>query len=408
MNKFSNFIVEQKNTHMEHIEDMIFNDGVDGARMAITSLLNLRDMLAGTSKNKVNVTVKWDGAPAIFAGIDPADGKFFVAKKGIFNVNPKLYKSQQEINADLSGDLKTKFAEAFKHFSKLGIKSGVYQGDLMFTKRDLKIATINGEKYYTFQPNTIVYAVPVNSALGVKLRKASIGVVWHTTYEGNSIANMKASFGRGIVDKFNQVPAIWMDDATYRDVSGTATFTGEETAMVTSMLSNAGKIFRTINGDVLRAIRDDEELKLRIKTYNNTYVRAGEPFPEPEKHVKGLYNYIDNWYQSEIDKKKTEKSKKEWTDKRDIIVKKLFANVDDLTQVFRLMNLIVQTKQTIIEKMNKASQLGTFLRTSTGLRVTNQEGYVAIDHIGNAVKVVDRLEFSKANFSPDVIKGWQR
>lgn len=408
MNKFTNFIVEQKNTHMEHIEDMIFNDGVDGARMAITSLLNLRDMLAGTSKTKINVTVKWDGAPAIFAGVDPADGKFFVAKKGLFNVNPEMYKTQKDIDEKLSGDLKVKFTEALKHFSKLGIKSGVYQGDLMFTKRDLKVATIEGEKYYTFQPNTIVYAVPVNSVLGSKIRKASIGVVWHTTYEGNSIASMKASFGKSIVEKINNVSSIWMDDATYRDVSGTATFTGEETSLVTSMLSNAGKIFKSINGNILRMIRDDEDLKLKIKTYNNTFVRSGEPFPEPEKHVKGLYNYVVNWYQTEIDKKKTDKSKKEWSDKRDIVIKKMFSSVDDLTQIFKLMNLIVQTKQIIIEKMNKASQLGTFLRTTSGLKVTNQEGYVAIDHIGNAVKIVDRLEFSKANFSPDVIKGWQR
>ena len=156
MQKLSTFIAEQKNTHMEHLEDMIFNDGVDGARLAINSLQNLRDMLAGRGKSKVNVTVKWDGAPAIFAGVDPADGKFFVAKKGIFNVNPQLFKSQADINAALSGELKTKFSIALREFAKLGIRKGVYQGDLMFTKGDVKVATVAGEKYYTFQPNTIV------------------------------------------------------------------------------------------------------------------------------------------------------------------------------------------------------------------------------------------------------------
>lgn len=408
MQKLSTFITEQKNTHMEHLEDMIFNDGVDGARLAINSLQNLRDMLAGRGKSKVNVTVKWDGAPAIFAGVDPADGKFFVAKKGIFNVNPQLFKSQADINAALSGELKTKFSIALREFAKLGIRKGVYQGDLMFTKGDVKVATVAGEKYYTFQPNTIVYAVPVKSNLGAQIKRASIGVVWHTTYEGREISKMKASFGKDIVKKFRKSNSIWMDDATYRDVSGNATFTAKETEEVTALLSQAGKRFNTIDGDVLRTIRDDDELKQKIKTYNNTFVRAGEPFPDVDSHVKGLYQYIMDWYQKEIDKKKTEKGKETWTEKRDRVASLVFANVLQLKRIFELMNLIVQAKQMVINKMNRASSLGTFLRTSKGFETTEQEGYVAIDRIGQAVKIVDRLEFSKANFSPDVLKGWQK
>lgn len=408
MQKLSTFIAEQKNTHMEHLEDMIFNDGVDGARLAINSLQNLRDMLAGRGKSKVNVTVKWDGAPAIFAGVDPADGKFFVAKKGIFNVNPQLFKSQADIDAALSGELKTKFSIALREFAKLGIRKGVYQGDLMFTKGDVKVATVAGEKYYTFQPNTIVYAVPVKSNLGAQIKRASIGVVWHTTYEGREISKMKASFGKDIVKKFRKSNSIWMDDATYRDVSGNATFTAKETEEVTALLSQAGKRFNTIDGDVLRTIRDDDELKQKIKTYNNTFVRAGEPFPDVDSHVKGLYQYIMDWYQKEIDKKKTEKGKETWTEKRDRVASLVFANVLQLKRIFELMNLIVQAKQMVINKMNRASSLGTFLRTSKGFETTEQEGYVAIDRIGQAVKIVDRLEFSKANFSPDVLKGWQK
>jgi hypothetical protein len=406
--KFSSFLTEQKNTHMEHLEDMIFNDGVDGARLAINSLQSLRDMLAGRSKKAVNVTVKWDGAPAIFAGVDPSDGKFFVAKKGIFNVNPQLFKSEADIAKGLTGDLQTKFTIALREFSKLGIRKGVYQGDLMFTKGDVKIATVGGEKYYTFQPNTIMYAVPVNSELGRRIARSAIGVVWHTTYTGNRIQNMKASFGKGIVEKMKNVNTVWMDDATYKDVSGNASFTSDETAEVTALLSRAGSLFKNISSAVLSEIRDDEELKQKIKTYNNTFVRAGEPFPEPVKHVKGLYDYISDWYQKEIDKKKQEKTKLEWTQRRDTVLKKVFQNTEELVNIFRLMNLLVQAKQMVINKMNHAGSIGTFLRTNKGLEVTSQEGFVAIDHIGRAVKIVDRLEFSRANFSPEVLKGWQK
>ena len=84
MRSFSQYITEEtvKNLHMEHIEDEVFNNGVVGARESILFLLSVRDMLSGSSKSSVDITVKFDGAPAIFAGIDPADGKFFLGTKG--------------------------------------------------------------------------------------------------------------------------------------------------------------------------------------------------------------------------------------------------------------------------------------------------------------------------------------
>lgn len=397
-----------KNTHMEHLEEMIFNDGVDGARAAINSLRSVRDMLAGKSNSRVNATVKWDGAPAVFAGVDPADGKFFVAKKGLFNKTPVMYKTQSDIDSELSGELNTKFTIALRELSKLGIDKGVFQGDLLFTPGDVKVETIDGEKVYAFHPNTIVYTVPVKSKLGAQIAKAKIGIIWHTTYDGDSIQTMKASFGRGIVSKMKSVSSVFMDDAMYRDVSGTAKFTGKETAQVTKMISSAGSQLNKINGDALRMIRDDAELKQKIKTFNNTFVRRGEPFPDPKRHVKQLYHYIEEWYQKEIDKKKTEKTKKQWGDRRDMVLRKVFANTSQLVAIFTLMNQLIQAKQMIIDKMNKAGSMGTFLKTSNGFKVTSAEGFVAIDKDGNAVKLVDRLEFSRANFSPEILKGWMK
>ena len=408
MKKFSTVLNESKNTHMEHIEDMVFNGGSDGARQAINSLRTLRDMLAGYGADKVNATVKWDGAPAIFAGVDPADGKFFVAKKGIFNVNPKLYKTQADINKDLQGDLRDKFTIALREFSKLGIKSGVYQGDLLFTKGDVSTATIGGEKMFTFHPNTIVYAVPSTSGLGQRVRKAAIGVVWHTSYSGRAIKDMKASFGRNITSKMRSVPSVFMNDATYQDVTGNAKFTDQETQAVTALISQAGKTLRSVSGEVLALIAGDEELKQKIKTYNNTYVRAGTPFPNPRKHTAGLYNYIEQWYDKEIETKKQQKTKDAWTEKKKQVLGKVFSNTTDLQNMFAFMNLIIQAKQMIIDKMNKASNMRMFLKTRNGFRVTNPEGFVAIDRMGGAVKLVDRLQFSYANFSPEVLKGWQK
>jgi len=410
MLKLKEFIAEEKNTHMEHVEDMIFNEGVEGARKSILFLRDLRDMLAGSSTSKVTATVKWDGAPAVFAGVDPRDGKFFVAKKGVFNKSPKVYKTAAEIDADTSGDLAAKLKIALIEFSKLGVKEGVFQGDLMFTKNDLKKENIDGQDYITFHPNTIVYAVPYNSELGKKIRGSKIGVVWHTTYSGKTFETMKASFGKTIVDKLNEVQSVWMDDANYRDYSGTATFTKAETDRVTAVLSSAGKLFGSISAQTLNAISRDADLLAAVKTYNNSKVRNAEKITNTKAHVEGLYHYIYDRYQGMIDRRKTEAGKNKQEDARKKVLQ-FFAHHDknQIVAIFDLMNLIVEAKQMIIDKMNKAGHINTFLRTANGFKVTGVEGFVAIDHLsGGAVKIVDRMEFSKANFSADIIKGWQR
>jgi len=403
------FIKEEKNTHMEHVEDLVFNEGVTGTRKAIAFLQSLRDMLAGHSKSKITATVKWDGAPAIFAGIDPRDGKFFIAKKGVFNKEPKIYKTNKEIDADTSGDLAEKFKTALKEFSKLGIKSGVYQGDLMFTN-DKKTEIIDGEKYITFHPNTIVYAVPFDSELGKKVRSAKIGVVWHTTYTGNSFESMTASFGKTIVDKFATVPTIWMDDANYHDYSGTATFTAEETKKVTDVLSRAGKLFGSISAPTLNGISNDEDLLLAVKTFNNSKIKKSEQIIDTKAHVRELFHHIHDKYEKEIEKRSTVAGKKAQEDKRKKILN-FFAHHDQnqIVAIFDLVNVLVEAKAMIINKMNQAGHISTFLRTANGFKTTGVEGFVAIDHLtGGAVKIVDRMEFSKANFSADIIKGWQR
>ena len=217
MLSFKNYLAEEKNVHMEHLEDSILNLGVDGTRSAINFLRALRDMLQGSSKSKVNVSVKWDGAPAIFAGIDPSDKKFFVAKKGIFNKNPKVYKTAADVDADTSGDLNVKLKLALEEFPKLGIK-GVVQGDFLYDKKDLKILDIKGEPHVTFHPNTIVYAVPTASNLGKQILRSKIGVVWHTVYRGSSFEEMSASFGEEIASGLKTTKTCWSVDAVYRDV----------------------------------------------------------------------------------------------------------------------------------------------------------------------------------------------
>jgi len=414
MISFKDMLTESKagkNLHLEHLEDEILNFGVDGGRAAINFLRSLRDMLAGGSRSSVNMTVKWDGAPAIFAGVEPETGDFFVAKKSVFNVNPKLYKTEAEIDDDLSGALNSKFKIALKEFSKLGIK-GVLQGDLMYTD-DMEPQTIDGVKYITFQPNTIVYAVPVNSDLGKTMLRSKVGIVWHTTYTGNELQNMKASFGADI-SKLNKVSSVWMDDATYKDVSGEATFTESETEKVTKVLSEVGRTFQKINGPKLRAFLRLQDTMTGVlagaslKTYNNSKVRAGEKITNPAAHAKGYEQWVSDTIQKQIDKAKSSKGKDKYLNIQKEYVREVKRHTVNLVQVITFQNLLVDAKMQIVEKLNSVKGLtDTFIRTPNGYKVTNPEGYVAIDKVsGGAVKLVDRMEFSFNNFT--AIKAWDK
>ena len=390
---------------MTHIEELIFLKGVQGTRQAIEFLRDVRNALVSNTKSRVNITVKWDGAPAIFAGTDPSDGKFFVAKKGIFNKNPKVYKSESEI--DVGGELGEKFKTAFRNFKDLGIK-GVIQGDLMFTN-DVKSENIQDKSYLTFQPNTIVYAVEKDSALGKMISKAEIGIVWHTSYTGNSFEDMKAKFGTPIVPKLKKSTKVWMDDATYRDVSGTATFTSDESKKVTSLLSDAGSKFRRIPARDINDISNNEEFSKLFTTFNNTYVRAGTPFPIPKRHIKQFFNWMRARLKKEQSKVKTLATKNKLQLKNNELIQFAIRKDGTLQNLLSLMNDIVDAKRMIIDKLNQANRMPMFLRTVNGFKITDQEGFVAIDKLkGGAVKLVNRLEFSKANFSPDVLKGWQK
>ena len=405
MLNFENFITEQKNTHMTHIEDKVIYGGVNGAREAILALRSLRDMLAGEKDG--NVSVKWDGAPAVFAGTDPSDGKFFVAKKGIFNKNPKVYKTSKDVDDDTSGDLNKKLKLALELLPELGIK-GVIQGDFVFGPGDIKTSRIKGKSYITFHPNTIVYAIPSGTEMAKQIKAAKIGVVWHTEYKGRTFETMKASYNFN-ASKLKKSKNVWSQDAQLGDATS-ATMSAKETAEVNEYLSLAGRTFNKIAGSALRQIENNEKLSQHIETHGNKYVRAGQLPPDPKKRVAALIKFIQDKYQKEIDKRSSEKGKLAQQGKLDDILK-FFSNENktSLEMVFELQRAIVLAKLKLINRLNKISNLKTFLKTKKGYRTTGQEGYVAIDKLGgDAVKIVDRMEFSYNNFSPDILKGWDK
>ena len=403
--RFSSFLTEQKNLHMEHLEDEVLNNGVEGTRGAINFLQGLRDMLAGSSSSSVNVTVKWDGAPAVFAGINPENGKFFVGTKGIFAKNAKINYTESDINSNHSGGLAEKLKVALRELPKAGI-TNVLQGDMMYTKEDLSTETIDGESYITFQPNTIVYAIPKNSSLADKIMSSNMGIVWHTTYSGDTMEDMTASFGVSS-GAFKESTSIWQADASFKDHSGSATMTKKETGEVTRILSQVGNLFRQIDSNTLAMVAGDPTPKELIKTYNNKMVREGQKISNPKRHTQGVIKFVYDKLKADVDKVKRENTKKEKQRKMDLYVDFFRKHSSDLVKIFALQNLLIDAKLIILRKLEQVKSIKTLMKTSTGFKVTAPEGFVAIDTLkGGAVKLVDRMEFSMQNFN--AAKNWDK
>jgi len=403
MFSFTGFLTEAKNLHLEHLEDEVLNNGVKGTRGAINFLQSLRDMLAGNVKSSVNVTVKWDGAPAVFAGINPENGQFFVGTKGVFNKNAKINYSHEDIDRNHPGSgLNHKLKVALTELSKLGIKD-VLQGDMLFTQEDLEKKTIDGKQYVTFQPNTIVYAVPKESAS--QILSSKMGIVFHTTYSGKTMEDMSASFKvnlRGL----SKSSSVWFSDATYKDTSGTINFNKAETKEMSNVLSQAGKTFQTLKADVLNHI-GDSDINILVKTFNNTKVREGEKITDTRQHTRGLIAYVYDKLKKDVDKVKRPETKKEKQLTMDNKMKFFRSNSSQLVKIFDMQNLLVDAKELIIRKLEKSKGvMDTFVRTNNGYRVTQPEGFVAVDHMGKAVKLVDRLEFAHQNFT--AAKNWDK
>jgi len=409
MNNFSQFLTEDKNTHLEHLEDEILNNGVPGGRNAISFLIALSDMLQGYSKKKMNVTVKWDGAPAIFAGTNPENGKFFVGTKAIFNkpggrVGPKINYTVADIKKNHHAGLQDKLIPALKYFPRLNIP-GIWQGDLLYTQDDLKKANIGGDDSVIFTPNTITYAVPLESDIAKQIISAKIGVVWHTTYSGNTMDSMKAKFGAN-ASQLAKSRNVWSIDATFKDTSGNVKFTSAEAKQFQKVLNMAsGSLKRSSKYlRMMDKVTHAEAPSNLLKIFLNSYIRGGQKIENTQKVLEFFGKYYEERLNKKIKSVKSAAGKKKWEQIKNDGLSEYNKYKKDLYYVIATYITLQTAKTLIIRKLERAENIGTFIRTPNGYRVTAPEGFVAIDRIGKATKLVDRLEFSRANFQVD--KNW--
>jgi hypothetical protein len=409
MQGFQDYLLEDRNTHLEHLEDEIINNGTSGAKTAINFLKSIKQMLQG-GKGGSTISVKWDGAPAIFCGINPENGKFFVATKSLFNVTPKINYTNADIKRNHGGALADKLIIALKYFPKLGIR-GILQGDLLFTSSDKKTATIDGQESIIFTPNTITYAVPkvksgflgFGASLYKSINKAKIGIIFHTSYSGKTIKGLSASFGVN-VSSLSKNSDIFFDDANYKQSADPGFSPQEETAFDNIIRMAEGSAYKA--GAFIDKIKKDKgplSLGIQLKTFFNTYIRQGTPITNTSKLAHNFEVYFIQKLQKEIDSKKTQATKQKYEEIKEKGMKILRADKEGLYFAIATYITFQSAKAVLMNKLNNIQSIGSFLRTKDGYKVTNPEGYVAIKKSG-AVKLVDRLEFSRANFN--IAKDW--
>jgi hypothetical protein len=392
-----------KNTHMNHVEDKVLYGGVDGTRQAI---LALRDLKNKIKCNEGAVSVKWDGAPSIFAGTDPKDGKFFVAKKGIFNKNPKVYKTFDDIDNEFSGQIADKLKLCLTYLPQLGIE-GVVQGDYLFGESDVRTETIKDDTYVVFHPNTIAYAVPNNSVLADSISKARLGIVLHTKYtfgdNSNDFATLRAEYGCDI-STLNKT-----DDVFAISSNMTIPTNDMDIDDVSKDLSECGKLFNQIPSETFTRLQTSK-LPGLIEQFNNTYVREGKNIGDSRRHLSNFIAWISSKYEAEIASRKTERGKSSQRQKLNELLSFFTDSTsDDVKKIFDLQKHLVSAKIKVINTLDIINEVKTFVKTVDGYEATKAEGYVAIDTLGgDAVKLVDRMEFSYNNFSPNILKGWEK
>ena len=391
-------LTEFKRTHLEHIEDIILTSGYEGGKSVVEYFRGLLLTLKGTSSEAVSVSVKWDGAPAVVCGINPDNGKFFVGTKSVFAKNAKINYTKKDIARNHGTDeLGQKLLKCLVHLKKLNIQ-GVVQGDLLYTDEDITRKNISGKPHLTFTPNTITYAVPEQSELGKQIDAAKVGIIFHTTYTGERLEDMIAQGGAD-VSPYAKSNDVFFDNATYKDVSGSATFTDDETNKFYNGIEKLETLLNGVPRNLSSVLGQNQDFIPTFQMYINAMVKQGELPTNVNQFLQGFKKYYADRMQQQISGLKAQKALALRQDKLKQMPVFLNKAKKPLQAMLTFYKAVQTMKAFVLKKMNQAMAIGSFQQTANGLEVTDPEGFVAVDKSGSAVKLVDRLGFSRRNLT---------
>ena len=384
--------------HLEHLEDEMLNYGVEGCKAAVSFLKELRKML-GHQESSGFMQTKWDGAPSLICGTDPMTGMFFVGTKSVFaKTAPKICYGPEDVDEFYDGDLAEKLKYALLYFADLDIQ-GIVQGDLLFTTSTLNQETIDGERLYTFRPNTITYGIPVDHDIGKKAGRAKIGVVFHTHYTGDDFQTMQAHAGANVN---GSADALVVKNDTPMDKVG---FSKSEMSKFDSYVSKIERMCGQC-GPFLNELVDatgttgDKKFHIAsyLKQFFNNEIKNARTITNVDDAMYNMLNFYGDKMEKELAKIKTVKN---LTAKRKLVYdSQLYVenNKDKFKAMLALYKELQTVKQMVIDKLDHLEEFRTYVQTDKGYKVTTPEGYV-LHKDGSMIKFVNRLEFAYNNFT---------
>ena len=398
MISFKHYLEEEKNAHLTHIDQSLLIDGSGGVTVTVNFLESLINMLSGGSNKSLKIGLKWDGAPGLTAGIDPTSGNFFVGTKSVFSKKvPKVNFTNSDIDKfhGGQGELADKLKLALKLLPKIWKGKGVFQGDLMFTPDQKSKETIDGESLLMFRPNSISYAVPLDSDLGKQINSAKLGIAMHTRYTGKTLPEMSASFDVS-KNEFKENKDVWFDDDNLTDISG-ALFDSKDTKIMYNHLKNVKRISVKSRISISKLQKSSKGLIMELLRFDNNEIKKGLGI----KNSKKYFTDFTEW----LIKEKKIKLKSFNTIKEKELRSKLKTESKDWEIIIEFIAQTINIKEKIVIQLNKIKQLKTFVKTDSGFKVVGQEGFTAISD-DKIVKLVDRLEFTKNLFN--TTKNWDK
>jgi hypothetical protein len=407
-------VVSKVNKHMTHAEDLVILSGQEGLKWVLKMMWDLYDDLKGnTKKSDMKLSVKIDGAPAIFAWSEFSKNlsKNGIAMKGLFAKIPKVFTTEKEINDNFGDrpDLAYKLKTFLKYLPKINIPKGeIWQGDFLFDDKSLQTTKIDDKNYYAFHPNTIYYVVPQDSDLGKLISKADIGITWHTRYTGENLENIQANYNTD-ASELTMIDKMLMTDPYIKSFAGLVNFTDEESNYTEKSLEELSEYSKNLSSSKeYKKIIENKNLIALFNIFQNSLIKINKTIEDPDEFIKDFIEFLQNRSLKEVEKRKSEAGKEK--------IMSVFAEfIDDIEQnknewflIIHIIIKITKLKSMFIKKLNNIGKFQTYLKMKEGgLRVTNQEGFAVSDMEGNVVKLVSRNEFSWSNFSPDVVKGWE-
>lgn len=389
MKTFHSFLTEaatseDKLKHLEHAEDHPINAGAEGYQHAIKTLHSVRHAMQG-KQSEAHITTKYDGSPSIVFGHHPTTGKFFVASKSAFNKNPKINYTPEDIekNHGHAPGLVEKLKQGLKHLPKVAPERGVYQGDVMHSGAK-DVEKKNGE--YHFKPNTITYTAKQGSPEGQKIAKSKFGVVVHTQYKGNDLETMKAGFKPDAAKSFKEHPDVHV---IHPNVDAKqAHMTDKDHKAFDEHMNAAEEAHQKLSkGGGYKAVEDHAE---NLKTFINKNVTQGTT-----PTVEGFKEHIAGRGAKDLEKLKSEKGKAARTSALNLTLKKVDQHKKHLQSVLELHHHLQAAKDKLVHGLEAGDKP---LGTEIGGVKSKGEGYVTTVG-GRPTKLVDRAEFSRANFT---------